>query len=146
MGMVPFYLKNKYRENIKFQDIRGLATRHFTDCPVTEKVPKGRGGLALSYDYIFDNSALLVQHCKVQFPDIIYDLDKLNRRKKTMKRTDILNNNGYIIVYKIQGITSPIYNKRIIRANQFIAVKKDLLKNIPTYSVREETWLHSNSK
>ena len=124
MGMVPYFLSMKYFGKVSYIDIRALTTRHFTQCSLSSALPRGRGGLGMTYDYFFRHSTEFAQSCHVPPPDIIYDLDYRDGAIEDLKKA------GYRIVYmqvgKIQS-GSRWFPGADIPSDQFIAIRGDLV-------------------
>ena len=122
-GMVPYYLFKDYYKQIKFIDIWGLSTRDFTQCKITNSLPKGAFGVWMGYDYFFKNFQLLSDTCKISKPDIIYDLDP------TFAKSNIIENYGYTMIYFQTGEVRYHYYPRgwDVRGEQFIAVRTELV-------------------
>ena len=125
-GMVPYYLFKDYYKQIKFIDIWGLSTRDFTQCKITNSLPKGAFGVWMGYDYFFKNFQLLSDTCKISKPDIIYDLDP------TFAKSNIIKPYGYTMIYFQTGEVRYHYYPRgwDVRGEQFIAVRTELVDKL----------------
>ena len=53
MGMVPYFLKQEFGDRIYFVDMRGLTTRHVTDCPAFANAQRLWTGLFVDYPHYF---------------------------------------------------------------------------------------------
>jgi len=135
MGMVAYHIAMNHFGEVRFIDRLGLADRTFTDCKVTQALPKTLVGLSLSYDFYFHNFALLEQMCQQAKPDIIFDL--LRSPSPTTltpsDRKEMVANNGYTVIYSQVGdvIGDVTWLKGFtIHADEFIAVRTDILDSL----------------
>ena len=69
MGMIPFYLSKKYFGRLHFVDRGGLVERTLTDCPVTAALPRGVGGLSLTWKSFNEVLPELRTQCDFKDPD-----------------------------------------------------------------------------
>lgn len=58
-GMVPYYIFQDYYKQIKFFDLMGLSTRDFTECRITNSLPRRTLGISITYEYFFSNINVL---------------------------------------------------------------------------------------
>ena len=123
-GMVPFYLFKNYYGQAKFIDFRGLSTHDFTQCQLTKSASKNRFGIALSYNYFFENINTLQQECQISKPDIIYDLD--NEKLDTVQ---LVESAGYTVIYLQTGKINRNYFLKgdKVEGIEFIAVKNEIV-------------------
>ena len=80
MGIQPYFLINKFGDNVNFVDMRGLVTKHITDCKEFALTERRWTGVFISYEDYFG----AINECDLPYPDIIYDL--LNRDSLTNKQ------------------------------------------------------------
>lgn len=134
MGMVPYYIAEKYFKNVEFIDMRALVTKHFTECEVTSELPKGMSGLELNYEIFFNHADDISFKCGITRPMIIYDLPQPEDRLKLMA------NNGYKVVYLQQGRVMSPFGGSTVGAGQYIAIRKDLLSVAGKNKQLVKTW------
>lgn len=119
MGFIPYHLAINFPEKLHFLDLRALSTRELTDCHVLKPLSHTSNGLIISYEQFFALLPVLNRQCKIQKPDILYDLG-YNMRKQT------LEDNGYIVTYLEQRTIRGSFSKRAIGSELFVAVRKEL--------------------
>lgn len=126
-GMVPYYIFQDYYKKIRFIDFRGLSTRDFTECPITNSLPKLKVGISMKYEYFFANINTLQKECNLVTPDVIYDLDN-----ETLDRLDIIEASGYSLVYLQTGKISNngFFKGGPVEGTQFIAVRNDIASSL----------------
>lgn len=126
MGMIPYHLHNRYHNHIEIIDMRGLTTQHISHCPALASFPKTWSGIAISYrDYFAAQKS-----CHLPQPDIIYDL--LNREDHiNQDRLLSLQEQGYTIIYRQQGVLAPKNHLKSVDVDTFIAVSADVLQQLP---------------
>jgi hypothetical protein len=122
MGMVSFYIADRYFGKVKFIDMKGLVTRHFIDCSVTSHLPKKQAGIELSYEYLFANFNQINVQCAIPRPAIIYDIGG-------KRQMDLLKKNRYKVLYILSGslVTGSCWTRQKVWAGQYVAVREDLL-------------------
>lgn len=126
MGMVPFHLRNRYQDHVYIVDIRGLTTRHISECATLASRDKTWSGIAIRYQDYFD----AIAECNLPRPDIIYDL--LNREPEVnADRLESIQRQGYTIVYRQPGKFQPAHGLKSIDADTFIAVSADIYAALP---------------
>lgn len=126
MGMVPYHLRNRYREQVYIVDIRGLTTRHLSECPQLAAHDKTWSGIAIRYQDYFD----AIASCHLPRPDIIYDL--LNREPAVnADRLESIQRQGYTLVYRQQGNLMPEHGLKRVDADTFIAVSPAIYAALP---------------
>jgi len=135
MGMVAYHIAMNHFGEVRFIDRLGLADRTFTDCKVTQALPKLSVGLSLSYDFYFHNFALLEQICQQAKPDIIFDLlgSPFPTTLAPSDRKEMVANNGYTVIYSQVGdVTGDVTWLKgfTLPADEFIAVRTDLLDSL----------------
>lgn len=119
MGLIPYYLVLQQWQGIEIIDMRGLATRHFSDCSITASRPRLSTGIKFGYPDFFALAAKLQSQCNIAKPDIIYDL-------KPVYYGTVVAANGYRIVFEQSGKLFAPLGFNAIRAGQFIALREDL--------------------
>ena len=128
MGMIPYHLRLNFGESVYFVDMRGLLTRHVSDCADFDEVQKIWTGIFVSYQEYF--TAYNQGNCKLPQLDIVYDL--LNRTDEdNRKRLDTLEKNNYHIIYQQQGVITGITSKKQMNTPVFIAVRDELFHQLP---------------
>jgi hypothetical protein len=133
MGLMAYTMMNAAFGQVRLLDRAGLATRDFTQCPVTSFVMHRQGGLYLLYEHLFEQRAALRRRCGIELPDVIYDVTT-----DDWQRAKVVDANGYRIVYSQDGyITngSRWFPGRPVRGVEFIAVRDDLSEGISYPSV-----------
>ncbi len=125
MGMVPFYIVQKHFGQVEFMDMKGLTTPHFTHCHVTRHLSTNRFGLHLTHADFFSHFNEIYSQCFPKLPAIIYELGG-------GKRIEIVENNGYRVVYAQSGVilTKDGWTQRKAWAGQYLAVREDLANKI----------------
>ena len=126
-GMVPYHVFQKYYGVAKFIDLAGLSTRDFTECKITENLPKFWGGIAVSYEYFFSHVLELKDACGID-ANIIYDLDN-----KSLERLNIIEASGYTVVYLQTGeigSNDVLFKGNTVDGTQFIALKQSLASQL----------------
>lgn len=115
-GMVMFHLAQTHYGRFRFIDLVGLCSRDFTDCPLTRSRGSGWGGVNMDLFYLMDDLDRLGAECGLPAPDIIIDLDHVDRAKQRK-----LVENGYIIVWQAAGIMNGGGRGMTVERGQFIA-------------------------
>ena len=161
MGVIPYHLAKRHYGDVRFIDMWGLADRTFSSCPIMQRVPKTQFGLWIEYDYYFAHLSELEGVCGWVKPDILYDLGNAVVQPRNVEGGSSLTDrplaydvhrlpprqinkqqmadNGYTVVYAqvgpvvIRGSGVPV---RGVRADEFIAVRSDLLESIDTSATR----------
>jgi len=120
MGIFPFYLASKHFGKVKFIDMKGLTTNHFTQCSLTNHLPKGKWGIELSYKDLFAEFEQISDKCLIKKPDIIFDQSGKWRLK-------LFEQNGYKVVYFHLGWinTGSCWIRNRCWTGFFIAVRED---------------------
>jgi hypothetical protein len=129
MGMVTYYTTLENYGHVRIIDRYGLATRDFTSCRVTASNPRFSVGLIVTHKFFFDNRRELEDVCGLGNPDIIWDWGT-----ESGQVVDLVEANGYSIVYRQDGYVSNgsrWFPGMPVRANEFIAVRRDLLESDP---------------
>jgi len=76
MGMVAYYIAQKYGSQVYWLDRNSLVDRSFTDCNVSNQWERDSfGRLRFSYKKFVESFPTLAIECKIPFPDIIFDLE-----------------------------------------------------------------------
>ena len=119
MGMVPYYIAKRRYKDVEFLDMRGLATKHFTECEITSDLPKTSAGIDLSYKLFFEILDEINTKCSISDPMIIFTLE-------TQERKEVIQENGYVIIYQQIGEVTTPFGGGYVGAGQFIALRKDL--------------------
>ncbi|EDN68348.1 hypothetical protein BGP_1011 [Beggiatoa sp. PS] len=148
MGIVPFYIAQKYFGKVRFLDRFALTTTDFTLCPVTRHLYRGKYGVQLIpwyfLDWKFDE---IHTKCLIQRPAIVYDLFQYHWIKWTsnIKKQPVfetLENNGYQVVYVQFGdiATGSWLKQKNKNSNQYIAVRNDLATLIGELNPSHYKW------
>ena len=126
-GMVPYHIFQNYYKQARFVDFVGLSTRDFTECKITNSLPKTSGGIRMNYKYFFSHIDSLQEKCDIVAPDIIYDLTG-----KDLKRVSIIEAAGYTLVYLQTGdiVNNGLFKGGHVGGAQFIAVKTDIVTRL----------------
>lgn len=141
MGFIPYHLSKSFSARLKFLDLRSLSTRDISDCHLLQQFPRTENGVKISYDEFFSLLPALNRQCKINKPDIIYDLGYDMRKQ-------VLQDNGYIITYREIRSIHGDFSKRAIGSELFVAVRrelaaqfklKDIDGNTPPYLPTEKT-------
>ncbi len=119
MGMIPYHIAKQYYSKVNFIDRFGLTDRVFTSCRTTNSLTRNTQGLSIGYDYFFENIKELESSCGLGRPDIVFD--------HSAEYADSVSRYGYKIVYFQRGDVDVGINGADIPAEQFIAVKDDLV-------------------
>jgi hypothetical protein len=98
MGMIPYYLTLSHRGQVRYLDRFGLATRDFTDCPVTAGLPRDALGLRLEYAWFFEHRVALRAACGLGDPEVLVDLARAIDPLGADRRTSLAAND-YSLVY-----------------------------------------------
>jgi hypothetical protein len=120
-GFVMYRVVEKYRDRVGVVDRRGLLDRTLTQSPTVLRLGSDSGGLARSYDYLFNNLAAVANETALPAIDIIYDL-WFNRRE-----LNALRRHGYVAVFEQTGdmrSSEQRFPGRGISAQQGIFVKQ----------------------
>lgn len=122
-GMVPYHIFKDYYKQAKFIDLAALSTPDFTECSITNILPRNRGGISMNYKYFFSHIDELQEVCNITAPDIIFDLDN-----KNLKSFKILEASGYTLVYLQTGEVGidNLFKGGPVWGIQFIAVKNNI--------------------
>ena len=126
-GMVPYHVFQTYYGVAKFVDLSGLSTRDFTECKITENLPKFWGGISVGYEYFVSHALELQDACGIDV-NIIYDLDS-----KSLERLNIIEASGYTVVYLQTGEigSNDVLSKgSTVDGTQFIALKQSLASQL----------------
>ena len=101
--------------------MKALTTNHFTQCHLTNHLPKDRFGLQLSYEYLFAEFKQLLAQCLTKKPEIIFD-------QSGRRRLKLLEQNGYKVVYFHLGQihTGSCWIRNTSWTGFYIAVREDL--------------------
>lgn len=126
MGMISYHLATDFPNQLIFVDRNELIDRTFTDCVYVHEHPDPTVPWGVSWQYLFQNVAVLTERCHVPLPDLIDDL---------ASDEDIisLEDNGYTILYRQSGFVqsnSKLFQGREIDANEFIAVRNELAPRV----------------
>lgn len=129
MGMTPFYLRQKFGNQLRFIDLRGLITKELTGCNRFNKYPRIQTGIFVNYvDYFKVQSS---GECNLPKFDIIYDL--LNNVSKSFsnKQLQIIENSGYTIIYRQKGGIKDLSGDMHVKSHAFIAVSEEIYSALP---------------
>lgn len=122
MGLIPYHAAIRHYGKVGFLDLAGLTTRFFTDCAVTNALPRLNSGIALPYSFFFSKGPQLERDCRIPKPDIIVD--------QSYEDSLLAVRAGYTIVFRergeVMGNVAWLRGQRV-SANQFIAVRNELL-------------------
>ena len=123
MGMVAYYITREHFGSVQFVDRFGLTTAHIMSCELTSRLPARPLGRQLELETYFNNREALHTKCTMPEPMIIFDIDSVGA-----KRQKLVSQNGYVVVYSQTGDVQghSILEGRRVRADEFIAVRKDL--------------------
>ncbi len=126
-GMVPYHIFQDYYNKAKFIDFVGLSTRDFTECKITNSLPKTTLGIQINYKYYFSHIDALQKTCGIVVPDIIYDLDVEN-----LNRVRSIVASGYTLVYLQTGEigNGNLFKGGYVRGTQFIAVRTNIVSQL----------------
>ncbi len=126
-GMVPYHIFKDYYKQAKFIDLAALSTSDFTECSITNILPRTKGGISMNYKYFFSHIDELQEVCDIMAPDIIFDLDSKNLRK-----LNTLEASGYTLVYLQTGniVNYGLFKGGYVGGTQFIAVKTDIVTRL----------------
>ncbi|EDN68037.1 membrane protein [Beggiatoa sp. PS] len=122
MGMISFYLTSKHFGKVKFIDMRALTTKHFTQCNLTQHLPKSKFGIELSYKYFWSEFDNILSNCLIKKPEIIFE-------QAARKQFKLAEQNGYKAVYFHLGWikTGSCWVRKKRWTGFYIAVREDLL-------------------
>ncbi len=126
-GMVPYHIFQEYYKKAKFVDFFALSTRDFTECEITNTLPRHSLGLGMSYKYYFSHIDALQETCGFVAPDIIFDLFEEN-----MDLVSDAEVTGYSLVYLQTGKVSNngLLKGGLVDGTQFIAVRSDIASQL----------------
>ena len=128
MGMIPYHIRAHYPKDVYFLDMRGLSTRHVSECESFKDAQRIWTGIFVSYEEFFN--AYHQGDCDLPQVDIVYEL--LNRSKVDVeKRLLALENNHYKMVYRQQGIIVGLNNRKSMDTPFVIAVREELFDQLP---------------
>ena len=136
MGMVAYRIALAVPGSVRFLDRLGLTTRDFTACPVTASLARRNVGLALLYEDFFARRDELRQRCRLDPPDVIFDL-----RVPDGSRDRLFEANGYRVLYRQIGKVlngSRMLPGAPVLAGEIVAVRDDLVT--PEDSLIETTF------
>ncbi len=123
MGMAPFHIIKKHYGRVHTTDLRGLTDRFFTKCEITSHLPRNQFGLALEYNFYFENRQAIEKVYNMSRPDIVFGL------LVNMPNLEDADKYGYSVIYLQNGLVQT-NSKRLpggyVCADQFIAVRKEL--------------------
>ncbi|MEZ5538394.1 MAG: hypothetical protein R3E63_00195 [Pseudomonadales bacterium] len=134
-GMVFFRLGEQLYGKVHFYDLRGLVEGAFTRCSYLERVARNPMGIGWSYAEFLSMLLEIKQHCGVDPPDVIYDI---NNPKESME--PIFARYGYVLVHREEGFilrntikTVPV---NMLFAPNVIFVRKELLPLLDSPELR----------
>lgn len=135
MGMIPFYIAQKYFGKVKFIDLYGLTTHHLTTCDLEKysrgklfasHLFRGRFGIQVSPWFLLHNLTNIQKNCPVPIPDsdIVCGLgtgEWMNDLKEPERK--------HRLIYRQSGsiTTGDCWSRQNEAANYFIAIHQDLL-------------------
>ncbi len=131
MGMVPFYLSQRFPQQLHFSDRNGITERTFTHCAATQQLLRTRNGIGTGYGWIIEHHEQLQTQCGFTMPDVIFDIEAgWNRRN-----IEALAQAGYVFIYRQRGhiVDEPenaLLPLRRIYAGQFIAVSQSIWQQL----------------
>ncbi len=129
MGMIPYFLHKSFGDDVYFVDMRGLTTRHITQCPVFADAPKLWTGIFVDYPHYF--AAQKEGTCDLPTLDIIYELQNLNAEDNAA-RLQALEDYGYHVVYhQLTNIRGGIFGKKELNSPYIIAVSDTIYRRLP---------------
>jgi hypothetical protein len=131
MGMVPYYLSQKFPHELHFYDRNGITERTLTHCAATQQLLRTRNGIGVGYEWILQNREILQSQCGFVMPDLIFDIETgWNKRNIAA-----LEQAGYVLVYRQRGHVADEQEGewlplRRIYAGQFIAVSASIWEQL----------------
>ena len=144
MGMTPFYLRQRFNEQVYFIDMRGLSTQHLSHCESFAKAPRIWTGIFINYTDYF--AAQAQGKCQLPRIDIIYDL--LNNINPDFNTQQIqrLEKNGYRIIYTQSGSISDLSGNMQLDSRAYIAIRSALYSQLPQALQQQEFTLNNTLK
>lgn len=139
MGFVPYHLSLSQPSRWQFTDLRALSSRQLTQCDLLRTIPRSDTGLKLSYDDFFRLLPQLQSQCGIAKPDVIYDMG-------WKMRSDVLEQNGYRIVYLEPRYITGTFSGRTIGSDLFIAVRQELAEQARLVTSQNGMPLHKPSQ
>lgn len=142
MGMTPFYLHQQYPKRLQFIDMRGLSTKHLSQCQAFDNKPRIWTGIFVSYrDYL---AAQKSSTCALPKLDIIYDLKNNVGEDFAQKELAALQQAGYHLVYNQAGGLQDLSGDMVLKTHAFIAVSDKVLKQLPKNLQQQPRFLLNN--
>jgi hypothetical protein len=119
MGLVVYHVAREHFGRIRTMDRYGLVDRTFLDCPITAALPRLPNGLQLYYGFYFKNAGVLKTECRIEPPEIVYDVWKDGRDRAVRA--------GYRVVYEARAAPeSTLLGGRWPGRYQFVALRADV--------------------
>lgn len=139
MGMVPYFLKQHFGDRVYFVDMRGLTTRHVTDCPAFADAKRLWTGLFVDYAQYF--AVRRQGSCQLPEIDLLFELQNLNKADNAA-RLQALADYGYRIVFHQEtDIQGGILGKKVLNSPYIIAVSDRIYRLLPaTLQQAEKHW------
>lgn len=127
MGMIPYFLRQSFQEQVYFIDMRGLTTQHITQCKNFVNAPRLWTGIFVDYAEYFNAQ----QECQLPSLDIIYELQNLNVADN-QTRLQALEKQHYHIVYtQHTHIRGGFFGNKLLQSPYIIAVSDALFQRLP---------------
>jgi hypothetical protein len=130
MGMIPYFLREEFNDKIYFVDMRGLITKHVTNCADFANAQHLLTGLFVDYPHYFATQQKGL--CQLPAIDILFELENLNPKDNAARLKSLKDNNYHIVYRQHTNIKAGFFGKKVLNIPYFIAVSDDVFTTLPT--------------